>query len=405
MRDLIAMALSLVGLSGAATATPVESDFEWRTTMLMQGLWTRRVWGPAFANQPVDSGDIELRADVQGQCTDGGCRGTGVVLKPRVHERDTDPSFVGVAQPRHAWFREIYAMRDIGETASVTVGKRYLGWGAGLLYSPTNRLFPDNGSATPRREIDGKLMALGSTAVSPSLTVSALVADPYVADEPGVDRSAAFRLLHVEWQSRDERPSSGGVVWGGGGGYRSYVGGYAQKLLNDAWTLGGELSASRGFAVQRDAGTGRRADTERVRYDALLNLRYGLASGGEFGVEIVYNGFRLSDADYQNPTLSTQPAGGGWQSRYFVRHPLPEARYLLLQGQWPRLAGDRRWTLFARHLRGLQYSGGMTYAELGYSPTDDLTLYVGVTRTDGTSRSAFVNALDREVYLAVEFHF
>lgn len=405
MRGLIAVALSLVNVSEAATAAPAEAGLEWHTTMMAQGLWTRRVWGPAFTNQPVDIGDVELRADVRGQCIGGGCRGTDLVLKPRVHERDIDLSLIGVAQPRHAWFREIYVMRNIGEAASVTVGKRYLGWGAGLLYSPSNRLFPDNGSATPRREIDGKRMVLGSAALSPPLTLSALVADSYVADEPGVDRSRVFRLLHAEWQSQDERPLSGGAVWGGGGGYRSYVGGYAQKLLNDAWTIGGEFSASRGFAVQRDAGTGRRADAERVRYDALLNLRYGLASGGELGAEIVYNGFRLSDTDYRNPALSTQPAGGGWQSRYLVRHPLPEGRYFLVQGQWPRLAGDRRWTLFARHLRGLQYSGGMTYAELGYSPTDDLTLYVGATSTDGVSGSAFANALDREVYLAVEFHF
>ena len=104
-----------------------------------------------------------------------------------------------------------------------------------MLYSPTNRLFPDNGAVTPRREIAGKPMAFASLPLSERGRLNLLAANPNLDPVPGVRASdGLFMLARGEWNWTDQPAATAGAVLAGGGGFQPYVGGYAQYGLDDA---------------------------------------------------------------------------------------------------------------------------------------------------------------------------
>lgn len=345
-----------------------------------------------------------MRLDVAARCVADWCGGARVMLKPRVRYFNSDSELPGIPEPKAFSWTEAYATGHVADAFTWLAGKRYLAWGPGLLYSPTNRLFPDNGTATPRREIAGKWMGMASYSPTPSATVSGLFADPYIQAAPGVTGSGGFGLLHAEYQSSGVRPTSAGVVAGGGGAYRPYVGGYIQHLLDDAWTIGAEFSASNGYARSSGSGPVLRENDRRWMADALVNLRYGMRSGGELGAEYIYNGYRLGQQAMQQPLLAAQPAGGAWQTRNLPLHPLPEGHYLNLQALLPNLFGDRRFGVVFRTLTGLASGGNLTFLELSFSPRDDITAFLGMTRTFGPADSPLVRSLSHGIYAAIEIY-
>jgi len=354
-------------------------------------------WNDRYVN-------LEGRLDVSAACTMAWCAGTRLMLKPRVRYFESNADSSAAPKPDAFSWTEVYAAGHVSEDVTWLTGKRYLAWGPGMLYSPTNRLFPDNGTATPRREIAGKWLGMLSYAPAPPWMVSALYANPYVASVPGVSSSGGFALLRAEYQSTGIRPTAAGVVAGGGGPYRPYLGAYFQHLLNDAWTVGAEFSASQGYARTLENGTSLRESDARLMSDALVNLRYGLRSGGELGIEYIYNGYRLSHGELQNPLLAFQPAGGVWQTRNRPLHPLPEGQYLNMQALLPNLFGDRRFGVVFRTLTALASGGNLTFLELSFSPRDDLTAFIGLTRTFGPSDAPLVRSVSHGIYAALEIY-
>jgi hypothetical protein len=403
-RNALRRSLATLAASAACLAQPFAFAQSFplqdvKMTSLLQLNVAHQDYGDYFAGLSSAQKAAEFRTDMSFTAW-----GADAVLKPRLRAIDIDPTLPGVPVPHRFSFTEAYVNEDLTGANRLTIGKRYLGWGVGMLYSPTNRLFPDNGSATPRQEIDGKWLAMLGGSVGDRLRTTLLIADPYVQKLPGVDRSGVFMLARIESIARDDGDITWGAVAGGGGGYRPYVGGYAQKVLGGAWTVGTEWSASRGYAALSGAGTGLRADEDKWRADGLLSLRYGLQSGGEWGIELVHNGFHQGDAERNDPRIALFPPAATTQTRYAPRSPLAEMHYLNVQLNLTELFGDRRWALFVRHLEGLQERGWLDFAELAYSPGNRVTLYVGFTATAGRGTSTLVRTLDRAAYVAAEIY-
>ncbi|OHX21882.1 hypothetical protein [Chromobacterium sphagni] len=345
----------------------------------------------------------ELRLNLQLHCDGGLCDGSRAVLKPRIWlDDESKPDALPSRQPQS--LMEGYAIVPLGE-GEVGAGKRLLGWGPSMLYSPTNRLFPDNGAVTPRREIAGKPMAFASLPFSTRGRFSLLLADPNLDPVPGIRTGGAFALARSEWSWVSEQSATLGVVLGGGGGLQPYAGSYAQYGLGDAWTLSGEFAASRGFARRGAAGPLLAQDQDRWRWDGTLGLRYGLASSAEIGLELIYNGYALTPAELANPLIAGAPSSGSSPSHNRPLHPFVQSRYALLQTTWPKLFGDRRWGLTTRWLQGLDQSSSDIFCELSYSPSDASTIYFGVSHSRVPSDLEPSRPVPRNVYLALEFHF
>lgn len=383
------------------TQEAAPSPFDWHADGMLQ--WTSESTraGYAFGDARFATTEAEGRMDLVAKCLADACAGTNLVAKPRLRYYRVGAAGDALPEPAHAGVTELYASGTFGDTGSWTLGKRYVSWGPGLLYSPTNRLFPDNGAAQPRRELAGKTMAMTGIGIG-QWVVSALTADTHAIDDAGRRHGGGFWLARAERSGVDDHPLTVGVVAGGGGGLARYAGGYVQKLVSDAWTVGAEFSASSAYAA---SAANAQPVRDRRGVDGLVNLRYGMASGGEVGLEFIYNGFALSDAAYANPFVSASPAGGEWQGRNFLRHPLAERRYVLLQGNWPKLFGDRRYGLLFRSLQGLEHKGGTDFVEASFSPADRVSIYLGVTRARGARASAFTRALARDAYLTLQFYF
>lgn len=348
--------------------------------------------------------NVEARLDIAASCTADWCAGTRLMLKPRARYFDAQNDWAGAPQPNALSWTEAYASGQVSDSMSWLAGKRYVAWGPGMLYSPTNRLFPDNGTAAPRREIPGKWLGMVTYSPGQSWVMSGLYADPHLESVPGVASSGGFGLMRAEYQGSGLRPLGAGVVAGGGGAYRPYIGAYAQRLLDDAWTVGAEFSASHGYARTTGEGPVLRENDARWMADALINLRYGLPSGGELGVEYLYNGYRLGTAALRNPVLAAQPAGGIWQSRNRPLHPLPEGHYLNVQALLPSVFGDRRFGVIFRTLTGLTSGGALTFLELSFSPRDDITAFLGLSRTFGPGDAPLVRSLRQGIYAAIEIY-
>lgn len=397
LRPLAPIAATALLLCGAAAGAQEVS-----TDGLLQANVFHQRFGAYLADHEANTRQAEARLDLKV----GGGRWE-LVARPRLRWRDTGTSIPGYPQPRRASLTEGYGSIDATDALRIGAGKRYLAWGPGLLYSPSNRLFPDNGSASPRQEIDGKTMAWASAVAGDGLQLALLAADPYLHNSPGVDRRGTFLLARAEHLATGDAEWGWGWVAGGGGGLRPYLGGHLQRQLGDAVTVALEGSFSRGYANAVPGQPVLRQNERRASGDAALSVRYGLPSGGELAAEYVYNGYHLTETELQLPQLALLPPSASTQSRYAARHPLAQRRYLMLQANLPRLFGRSRWTLFVRHLEALdrRSPGRLTFAELGYSPSDRVTLYLGLTVTHGAAASSLVRSLDRAAYITAELNF
>lgn len=349
---------------------------------------------------------VELRLNLQLQCDRGAYQDTRLVLKPRL-SLDDDERPRDMPDPQPDALAEGYLLQSLGD-GQLGLGKRLLGWGPSLLYSPTNRLFPDNGAATPRRDIPGKPMAFASMPLSARGRLNLLVADPRLDEVDGIRSGGAFGLARAEWNWVQSQITTLGAVVGGGGGLQPYFGGYVQHGLGDAWTLGAEAAASRGYARRASSGVGEEPlaqNENRWHWDGTLNLRYGASSGAEIGLELIHNGYAMSDSEVANPLIAAMPSAGSSPSRNRPLHPFVQRRYALLQGTWPKLFGDRRWGLTARVLQGLDQSSTDSFLELSFSPTDTSTLYLGHAHSRVPESLLMSRPVPRSTYVAMELFF
>ncbi|MFA0811407.1 hypothetical protein [Microbulbifer epialgicus] len=346
----------------------------------------------------------ELRLDLQLRCSKSPCEGTRIILKPRL-TLDEDERPASMPDPYPDWFAEGYLLYEMKGGARVGVGKRLQGWGPSLLYSPTNRLFPDNGAVTPRRDIPGKPMVYASTELSTHGRTSFLVADPRLDDVAGITTGGSFQMARAEWNWVEGHITTIGAVAAGGGGFHSYVGGYFQHTLGDAWTIGAELATSRGYAKSTGGALELAQNRGHWRWDGIINLRYGASSGAETGLELIYNGYAQSEKELLNPQLAALPSAGRGPSRNRPLHPYVQRHYALLQTNWPKLFGDRRWSLTARLLQGLDRASTSTFAEISYSPSDTTTVYLGLSNSRAGKDLELTQPVTHSSYLAVDIFF
>lgn len=395
MGVLAAAAASAVAADSGAASPP---SISWRTEALLQAGAEQSHASDAFGAGTFTLNAAEGRLNLYGQCDAGWCEGGSVVLRPRVSARRTrgGPELA----PRPVAWPEAYLLYGSG-SIQASAGRRLLGWGPGLAYSPSNRLFPDNGAVSPRREVPGKPMLTFSTSLPQGGQVTAILSEPRLEDLAGRRVDGSFGALRAEWRGEGATTSTLGFVGAGGGGLAPYVAAYAQIGLGDAFTLGAEASVSRRYgdgeqfaALVQNGGA--------TRADAVANVRYGLASGAEFGVELIYNGFALADAELANPVIAAQPSTArraGWTRPL---HPLVQRRYALAQFTTPSLFGEKRWGLTVRALRGLDRRSTDAFAELSWSARDALTLHLGYTRSIAEPSLAASRPLRRNFYLIVE---
>ncbi|MFV8780964.1 hypothetical protein ACNKU7_00960 [Microbulbifer sp. SA54] len=408
--------LLIIAWSCGVAVSPASADTNWAfaadpgTRWASESEWTLQLLHEReelFAPLGGDSAQrsaAELRLDFQLRCNAVPCEGTRLILKPRlVADRHDRPA--ALPDPKPDWLAEGYVLHESGKSVRIGAGKRLMGWGPSLLYSPTNRLFPDNGAVTPRRDIPGKPMVFGSANFSSRGRVTALVADPRLDDVAGIDSDGGFSLARAEWNWVEGQLTTAGAVTGGGGGFRPYVGGYVQHGIGDAWTIGAEVAASRGYADGEADAAGLLQNRQRSRWDGVANLRYGATSGAEIGVELIYNGFALSDEEIRNPLLAAYPSAGRGPSRNRPLHPFVQSQYLLVQGTWPKLFGDRRWGLTTRFLQGLDRSSTSAFSELSFSPGDTSTLYLGVSHSRAGRELEMSQPVTRSIYFAVDAFF
>lgn len=345
---------------------------------------------------------MEGRSNIKVTCADPLCANDSITLKPRITKVVDHVSSPADETVQPFRFLEAYGRAFIGDTVTVSAGKEVLGWGPGLLFSPTNRLFPDNGLATPRREIPGKRMVVASEALANGSTVGVLAAR---ADDAAWNASenekSHFYLIRFEHQDDEARPATWGLVAGGGDKYQSYGGFYYQVLIDDAWTVGTEWSASKGYARHNPLVEG--ADTG-AKYDAVANIRYGLDSGGELALEVARNGFSIDHSRYQNDPGLLVPLLPGAPVPAIPRHPLVERYYVLCQARLPKLAPAQKTTLFSRVLWAPESGGGMAFAEWSYAVDDALEFFVGYTHTFGPADSSFRLLVNQDLYFGLKLY-
>ncbi|WP_226647052.1 hypothetical protein [Microbulbifer variabilis] len=376
------------------------SDYELRLQLIRE----QEQLSDLYGDEDTRRSAVEMRLDLQLRCNKGLCKGTRLVLKPRLalHEDDRPAS---MPDPYPDWFAEGYLLYETGTGTRIGAGKRLQGWGPSLLYSPTNRLFPDNGAVTPRRDIPGKPMAFISTDISAHGRASFLVADPRLDDVSGIDSGGSFQMARTEWNWVQGQVTTLGAVAAGGGGFQPYAGGYFQHTLGDAWTVGAEIATSRGYAESLGGALELQQNSGHWHWDGIFNLRYGASSGAETGLELIYNGYALSDEELLNPQLAALPSAGRGPSRNRPLHPYVQRRYALLQTTWPKLFGNRRWNLTARLLQGLDHSSTSAFSEVSYSPSDGATFYLGLSRSRAGKALALSQPITHSGYLAVDVFF
>ena len=392
---------SLAAPTEAAPAETPSWQFDRRSTLQLQTESDQLL--PATGRQHDERQAIEWRNTLDWQCEAGACAGAQVVLKPRLWlAHDDQPA--GLPSRAPDALPEAWGRWSVNST-EFSLGRRLLGWGPSLLYSPTNRLFPDNGANTPRLQLPGKAMAGVESGCAQDCRWQVLWANPALQAAPDVQHKGGVGLARVAWSWSDPQPSELGAVVGGGGALRPWAGAYAQRSLDDAWTLGSEFSASRGYAKPLPAQPPLRQDDKRLRADATVDLRYGLASGGEVALEWITNAYALGAKEVQDPRLAAFPSMGDRLSRNQAIHPLTQPRYALLQGTWPKLFGDRRWSLTARVLRALAQPATDAFAELGWSPLESTTFFAGGSRSLTPGALVASRPVTASLYLAMEVHF
>jgi len=279
-----------------------------------------------------------------------------------------------------------------------------MGWGPGLLYSPGNRLFPDNGAVSPRREIPGKLMAFASTALPGNGQGTIVAADPREQSITGTPLGGTFVVARGEWQQDSTQTSTLGIVAAGGGGLAPYLGLYAQRGLSDALTFGIETSLSRKYASGAAQAQLAQNDND-IKWDLVANVRYGLPSGGEIGIEFIRNGFSMTDAEQTNPLIAALPSAGSSPSWNRPLHPLVQRQYVLAQVTTPSLFGNKHWGLTTRILRGLNQPSTDYFFELSWSVTDAITLYAGYSQSCVPASLSMTRPVTHSAYLTLESFF
>jgi hypothetical protein len=349
----------------------------------------------------VDS--IEARINMHGQCVEKWCDGASFVLRPRLYtasEREVPAGLSG----RPSSLPEAYLLQSAGESMQFGLGKRLLGWGPALLYSPSNRLFPDNGAVSPRKELAGKPMVFASASLPLAGRGMLIVADPREQDFSGSRIGGTFFAARGEWQQQDDKTSTLGVVAAGGGALAPYLGLYAQRGLTDALTLGFEMAMARKYAGSTSESQ-LSQNRGGMKSDMVANLRYGLSSGGEIGLELIQNGYAMSDSELGNPLLAALPSAGSNPSWNRPLHPLVQRRYALIQVITPSLFGNKRWGLTARVLRGLDKPSTDSFAELSWSVTDATTLYAGYSQSRVPPSLQMTRPVTHSSYLTLESFF
>jgi hypothetical protein len=267
-------------------------------------------------------------------CNFEACNGSSLVIRPRLTwqlQPETDPDF---------YFHELYLSMSAIPRVVLTVGSQVQGWGPGIFYSPTNRMFPETLFTTAVREpIRRRLVAINVEVLSKlTLFLTAARADD---SDWGADDAlrSYFGSSRIEYQAEGEHPYTLGVVGGGGNRFQPYGGMYLELTLSDAWTGGAEFSASKGYSRDRDPSFGPPGsfmDEDAWGADGLVNLRYGLKSGGELGIEASVNQFALRDSAQQQlatlypALLAGTDAGAGI-------HPVLDRRYVMVHARIPEL--------------------------------------------------------------------
>lgn len=328
-----------------------------------------------------------------------------MVLMPRLWlGREDQPGYLPTQKPD--WLPQAYVLFPWGD-GEVGAGRYLLGWGPSMTYSPTNRLFPDNGSISPRREVPGKPMAFASFQLSGRGRVQAVIADPRLDSAVGIVRKdGPFVLLRSEWNWYAPTVATLGVVAGGGGAFRPYVGAYGELGVTDSLTVSAEMAASDGYAKPDGQGNLLRQDqTGKVRWDGTLGIRHGFTSGAEVGVELMYNGYAMTSEEQASMTWSSMQSAGHKPSRNRAVHPYEQRTYLLLQTSWPKMFGDRRWGFTGRWLQGLERDTSDAFFELSYSPSDEATLYVGLSAGRVQRELKSVRGSPRSWYAAIKVNF
>lgn len=387
--------------SWAFDTTAAERAWSAERELTLQLIRERQELFAPLGGGHADRTSGELRLDLQLRCHVGACDGSRAVLKPRLALADDDRPGA-MSDPQPDWLAEGYLLHELAGGTQFGAGKRLVGWGPGLLYSPTNRLFPDNGAVTPRRDIPGKPMVFAATGLGDRGRLNLLVADPRLDEVEGIDSGGSFALARSEWNWVESQVTTLGAVAGGGGGFRHYLGGYFQHGLGEAWTVGIEAATSRGYAHRAGDLPPLAQNRARWRWDGVANLRYGTPSGAEIGLELVYNGYAQSGAEMRDPLIAALPSAGRGPSRNRPLHPFVQSRYALLQTTWPKLFGSRRWNLTTRLLQGLDGASSSGFAELSYSPGDATTLYLGFSHSRAGEALSMTQPVTRSAYLALD---
>ncbi|MBI4508907.1 MAG: hypothetical protein HY698_04685 [Deltaproteobacteria bacterium] len=300
-----------------------------------------------------------LSADLGLRCVQDPCGGSSLVLNPRAlasMERDE-------ARDLELWLQQGYLRAILGDRLTITLGKHVLGWGPGILYSPTNRAFSETLMTTTHREVLGKwATALAiSAGDSWSLSAAAVRMDSLSIAS---DSASYLAVSRVEYQNIGEDSLTVGVVGGVGNRYEAHAGGYAELGLGSAWTLGVEAAVSRGQVRDRGAALGGQASYEGdVGVEALANARFGLAGGGEIGVELVYNSMSLNETERAAAaqlvplTVQALHQGQGF-------HPLLEGAYAVLHARLGELPPAKTMTFTASAIAAYPTGGALGHAEL-----------------------------------------
>ena len=353
------------------------------------------------AQSVVDS--VEARINLHGQCVEQWCDGASFVLRPRLYAAAERSVPAGISS-RPSNLPEAYVLQSAGESMQFGLGKRLLGWGPALLYSPSNRLFPDNGAVSPRTEIAGKPMIFASSPLPLAGRGTLIAADPREQNLSGSRIGGTFFAARGEWQQQTNNTSTLGVIAAGGGALAPYFGLYAQRGVTDALTLGFEMAMSRKYASSTSEAQ-LSQNRSGMKSDMVANLRYGLASGGEIGFELIHNGYAMSDSELGNPLIAALPSAGSNPSWNRPLHPLVQRRYALIQVTSPSLFGNKRWGLTARMLRGLDKPSTDSFAELSWSVTDSTTLHAGYSQSRVPPSLQMTRPVTHSSYLTLESFF
>jgi hypothetical protein len=315
---------------------------------------------------------VWVASDLRLRCTRPACKNATVVARPWIgtflgpERASRSPRFRDIHDKATMRAQEWYGSVSPLPWLAVKAGSVVAGWGTGLLYSPTNRLAAETMFSSQQRQVRGQRMA--SIAVQGTDTVAVTViaarADQnrwHAAD----DRQFRLLVTRADYQGTGRRALNLGAVTGGGRRHATFAGAYGQMLINDAVTAGFEISASRGYARDRDLLESGDGKPRPYRADVSLNVRYGLPTGGEIGLEAVFNGFGVA-SDQATPAIVAAQVGALLAGDRPI-HPLAERRYFTVLARLPKLLRGQRVTATSSLTVTGGPSGAVWFGELSYA--------------------------------------